>query len=106
MPALHVLSHRAEAAPPESPITLVYELMSAVLRSKPCESSPYFGELQCVVRAAAASLRDQGYRPEEMVVALKRASRRGVMRRVRSPEDDLHYRMILWSVLEYFHCES
>jgi len=106
MPALHALSHRVEAAPQAPPITLVYGLMCAVLNSKSWESSPYFGELQCAVRAAAASLRDQGYRPEEMVVALKRASRRGVMRRVRSPEDELHYRMILWSVLEYFHCDS
>lgn len=106
MPALHVSSHRVAATTTtEPPITLVYELMCAVLRSKPCESSPHFGELQCVVRAAAAALRDQGYRPEEMIVALKRASRRGVMRRVRSPEDDLHYRMILWSVLEYFQCD-
>ena len=106
MPTLHALPHRMMTALAEPPIARLYALKCAVLSSKPCESSPHFGELQCVVRATAATLRDQGCRPEEMIVALKDASGRGVTRRpLTSPEDDLHYRMILWSVLEYFHCD-
>jgi hypothetical protein len=89
----------------EAPITQLRGLMRAVLASQPCESSPLFAELQRAVRAAAAEHRDRGCLPEEMIVALKGATRRGVLRPVRSPEDDLHYRMIHWSVLEFFRCE-
>jgi hypothetical protein len=101
----HASSYRSVSAPAEPPITGLHGLMRAVLSCKPCDSSPHFSELQRMVRATAAELRDQGCRPEEMIVALKRATRRGVLRPTRSPEDDLHYRMILWSVLEYFRCD-
>jgi hypothetical protein len=106
MPILHAVSYRSLVTPPESPpITRLYGLTRAVLTSIPCESSPYFAELERMVRVTAAGLRDGGSRPEEMVIALKRATRRGSLpQRSRSPEDDLHYRMILWSVLEFFRC--
>jgi hypothetical protein len=79
--------------------------MRAVLTCEPCDCSPLFPELQRMVRATAADHRDRGCLPEEMIVALKGATKRGVLRPTRSPEDELHYRMILWSVLEFFRCD-
>jgi len=105
MPTLHALSRRPLAASPEPPIARLHQLMCAVLSSTPRESSTDLAELQRMVRAIAAGFRDQGCRPEEMIIALKVATRRYVIRPIASPEDELHYRMILWSVLEYFHCD-
>lgn len=65
-----------------------------------------FKEFEQAVRASAADLRDRGLAPEHMVIALKQATSRGALRATATREDDLHYRMILWSVREYFHCES
>jgi len=105
MTTLHYMPYAPVTARAEPPITALYETMYAVLRSTPWESSPYFGELQRMVRATAAAFRDSGCPPEEMILALKCATRRGVIRPLRSREDDLHYTMTLWSVLEYFQCD-
>jgi len=105
MTTLHCMPYPTVTAPAQPPITALYETMYAVLSSTPFESSPRFGELQRMVRATAAACRDNGYLPEEMILALKGATRRGALRPLRSREDDLHYRMTLWSVLEYFRCD-
>jgi hypothetical protein len=63
-------------------------------------------ELECAVRAFAASFRDHGIAVEQMVVALKWAT---AMRRWRGRFDNaerLHDEIVLWSVREYFGCES
>lgn len=65
-----------------------------------------FKDFERAVRAIAADLRDHGTSPEQMVIALKQATSRGMLRATATREDDLHYRMILWGVLEYFRCES
>jgi hypothetical protein len=106
MQILSAHAHRVLAAPVDAPITRLAPLMRCVLECEPCERSPLFGEFQRTVRTTAAELRDCGSLPEQMVIALKRATFRGALRATTSREDDLHYRMILWGVLEYFRCES
>lgn len=110
MPSLHAPLF---PAPPssavtlaEAPVTRLRSLMRGVLACEPWECSPLAGELQRAVRATAAELRDRGSKPEQMVIALKRATARGALRATTTREDDLHYRMILWSVREYFRCDS
>ena len=105
MTTLHFMPYQPVTAVAEPPLAALYETMYAVLRSTPFESSPHFGELQRMVRTTAAALRDKGYLPEEMILALKGATRRGALRPLRSREDDLHYKMTLWSVREYFRCD-
>ena len=90
----------------EVSIARLRPLMRIVLASEPCERSPMFKEFERAVRTSAATLRDQGMKPEQMVIVLKQATSRGVLRVTATREDDLHYRMILWSVCEYFRCES
>ena len=90
----------------EPPIMRIRNLMKGVLACEPWECSPLAGELQRTVRASAAELRDLGNKPEQMVIALKRATSRGALRGSTTREDDLHYRIILWSVREYFRCDS
>lgn len=105
MTTVHFSPYPSVTAAAEPPIAALYETMHAVLGSPAWESSPHFGELQRMVRATAAAFRDRGYRPEEVILALKCATRRGALRPLRSREDDLHYQMTLWSVLEYFRCD-
>src|SRR5690242_8767795 len=106
MPTLQASLHRVVLPPIDAPITRLHSLMRAVLATEPCERSPMFKEFQRTVRATAAELRDRGNKPEQMVIALKQATARGaVLRATTTREDDLHYRMILWGVREYFHCE-
>src|SRR5436305_14769300 len=81
----------------DSSIARLRPLMRIVLASEPCERSPMFKEFECAVRACAATLRDRGVKPEHMVIALKQATSRGLLRVTATREDDLHYRMILWS---------
>jgi hypothetical protein len=90
----------------EAPVTRLRNLMRGVLACEPWECSPLAGELQRTVRATAAELRDRGSRPEQMVITLKRATARGALRATTTREDDLHYRMILWSVRESFRWDS
>jgi hypothetical protein len=94
------------AVVPAAPITRLRPLMQRVLATEPCEASPHFSELQRAVRATAADLRECGNKPEQMVIALKLATARGALRATTTREDDLHYRMILWSVREYFRYEE
>ena len=84
----------------------LHTLMRVVLASEPCDRSPMFSEFKQAVRATAADFRDHGRKPEDMVIALKRATERGTLRCATTQEDDLHYRMILWGVREYFRCDS
>ena len=107
MPTLHApQTSQAFTAMDTPPLARLHFLMRKVLCTEPCERSPMFTEFERAVRAAAADLRDGGSKPEHMVIALKRATERGVLRRATTREDDLHYRMILWGVREYFRCES
>ena len=85
-----------------APLMEVGPLMRRVLEQEPWYVSPLAAELERVVRASAAGLRESGYAPERMVVALKHATYHGMRCRVSPNEDSLHYRMILWSVREYF----
>jgi hypothetical protein len=85
-----------------TPLTRVGPLMRCVLESEPWYASPLAPELERTVRASAAQLRDLGQAPEQMVVALKRATARGSRPGFTWNEEHLHYRMILWSVREYF----
>ncbi|MFL5579287.1 MAG: hypothetical protein ACJ8AO_02855 [Gemmatimonadaceae bacterium] len=105
---LRRLLARPRAQPkPVDPTQLarVGALRRQVLESDPWCASPLAWELERVVRAAAAEFRDRGQRPEQMVVALKRAAERGARPGVSENEEELHYRMILWSVREYFRAE-
>jgi hypothetical protein len=86
--------------------TRLRSLMRSVLATEPYESSPDLSELQRAVRATAAASRERGDKPEQMVIFLKRATARGALRAATTREDDLHYRMILWSVREYFQYEE
>lgn len=106
MPTLHAPTFPSAQIVAEAPITRIRSLMRGVLACEPWECSPLAGELQRTVRATAAELRDCGTKPEQMVIALKRATSRGALRATTTREDDLHYRMILWSVREYFRCDS
>lgn len=90
---------------PAASSTRLYLLMRCVLAVEPCDTSPLFGELQRTVRAVAANCRDNGVPPEAMIITLKNATARGALRATRTPADDLHYRMILWSVREYYRCD-
>lgn len=106
MPTLQAPIHRVAMTTIDAPITRLHSLMRTVLTCEPCERSPMFKEFQRMVRATAAELRDRGNKPEQMVIALKQATARGAaLRATTTREDDLHYRMILWGVREYFHCE-
>ena len=106
MPTLPARIFPAALSVEAQPITRLRALMRNVLSCEPWECSPLAGELQRTVRATAADLRDRGSKPEQMVIALKRATARGALRATTRPEDDLHYRMILWSVREYFRYDS
>lgn len=106
MPTLHARTFLPAVTVEEPPIMRIRYLMRGVLACEPWECSPLAGELQRTVRATAAELRDLGNKPEQMVIALKRATSRGALRAATTREDDLHYRMILWSVREYFRCDS
>lgn len=81
-------------------------LIRTVLATEPYESSPHLSELQRAVRATATASRDRGDKPEQMVIFLKRATARGALRAATTREDDLHYRMIRWSVRAYFRYEE
>lgn len=105
MQTLSAPTRNAFGAPMDSPLMRLQSLMRCVLETEPCESSPVFGEFQQAVRTSAAELRDCGCRPEQMVIALKRATARGALRAATTRADDLHYRMILWGVREYFRCD-
>lgn len=106
MPTLHAPTYSSAMTATDSPITRLRSLMRVVLATEPCESSPLFAELERMVRASAAERREHGDKPEQMVIALKRATARGALRASTTREDDLHYRMILWSVREYFRYEA
>lgn len=88
-----------------SPLSRLGALRRRVLECDPWFRSPLAGELERVVRSLAAEFRDRGQRPEQMVVALKRAAERGARPGVSANEEELHYRLILWSVREYFRAE-
>ena len=106
MPTLYVRTYQPAVAAPEAPISRLSALMRVVLATEPWERSPLCDELQRTVRASAAELRDHGHSPEQMVITLKRATSRGALRATTTREDDLHSRMILWGVREYFRCDS
>lgn len=105
MQTLSAPSRNAFVVPVDAPLARLESLMRCVLETEPCESSPVFGEFQRAVRTSAAELRDRGCMPEQMVIALKRATCRGALRATTTRADDLHYRMILWGILEYFRCD-
>ena len=106
MPTLQAPTYQTVVAATDAPLSRLRTLKRIVLATEPYECSPSYGELQRAVRASAAELRECGSRPEEMVIALKLATSRGALRPATTREDDLHYRMILWGVLEYFRCDS
>jgi hypothetical protein len=80
-------------------------MVEDVLAHQPWQSAPGLDALRCSVESMAAMLRDRGYRPEQMVIALKRAVGRRPLQPVTGAADELHYRMIAWSVREYFRVE-
>ena len=80
-------------------------LVECVLATDPWECSPFAGELQRAVRAISAEMRDRGTTPEQVIIALKRATARSAWRPITTAADALHYRMTLWSVREFFHCD-
>lgn len=102
---LHTPTYQAAVSADASSARL-RSLIRNVLATEPYESSPLLSELQRAVRATAAEARERGDRPEQMVIFLKRATCRGALRAATTREDDLHYRMILWSVREYFQYEE
>jgi hypothetical protein len=81
------------------------ELVEVVLASEPWQCSPFAGDLQRAVRAIAADMRDSGSTPEQVIIALKRATARSAWRPITTATDTLHYRMTLWSVREFFRCD-
>jgi hypothetical protein len=81
-------------------------LMARVLAAEPWQSSPFAEELQQTVRAMSAEMREHGGTPEQVIIALKRATLHGGPRPITTAADALHYRMTLWSVLEFFRCEE
>jgi hypothetical protein len=105
LPSSPTVPASAAMSTPAASSTRLYLLMRCVLAVEPCDASPLFGELQRTVRAVAADCRDSGVAPERMIIALKSATARGALRATRTPADDLHYRMILWSVREYYRCD-
>jgi hypothetical protein len=82
------------------------QLVECVLATEPWECSPFAAELQRSVRALAAGMRDCGSRPEQVIIALKRATARSAWRPITTAADALHYRMTLWSVREFFRCDQ
>jgi hypothetical protein len=81
-------------------------LVESVLASEPWECSPFAGELQRAVRAITVEMRERGSTPEQVIIVLKRATARGAWRPVTAAADALHYRIILWSVREFFRCDQ
>jgi hypothetical protein len=105
MQILRLLERRRGVVAPRGSLTCLAPLAQRVLESAPWYASPHIDELEQAVRATAADLRDRGSLPEHVVIALKHATARGIRRRFTEDEDELHYRIVLWSVREYFHSE-
>jgi hypothetical protein len=82
------------------------QLVERVLATEPWECSPFAAELQRSVRAIAAGMRDCGSTPEQVIIAIKRATARSAWKPITTAADALHYRMTLWSVCEFFRCDE
>lgn len=82
------------------------QLVECVLATEPWECSPFAAELQRSIRAIAAGMRDCGSTPEQVIIAIKRATARSAWRPTTTAADALHYRMTLWSVREFFRCDQ
>lgn len=100
-----VTAHSRTALTGRAPPGLLRPLIERVLMSEPWDCSPLATELQQIVRGLAAEMRDCGYTPEHMIIALKRAIARGASRPSTKASDQLHYRMTLWGVREFFRCD-
>jgi hypothetical protein len=82
------------------------QLVECVLASEPWECSPFAGELQRAIRGISAEMRERGSTPEQVIIAIKRATARSAWRPITTAADALHYRMTLWSVREFFRCDQ
>lgn len=80
-------------------------LVECVLASDPWECSPFAIELQRAVRAISVEMRERGSTPEQVIIAIKRATARSAWRPITTAADALHYRMTLWAVREFFRCD-
>ena len=76
--------------------------MEEVLQSEEREPSDASTELERTVRAHAASMRDAGFLPEDMIISLRLISARGPRRILCNRADHLYDRMVCWSLREYF----
>ena len=81
-------------------------LVECVLATAPWERSPFADDLQRAIRAIAAEMRECGSTPEQVIIAIKRATARSAWRPITTAADALHYRMTLWSVREFFRCDQ
>ena len=84
----------------------VKALMEEVLQAEEWESSDMSAELERSVRAHAASMRDAGFLPEDMIIALRLLSARGPRRILCSRADHLYDRMVCWSLREFFFLDG
>jgi len=80
----------------------VKALMEEVLETEAREGSGVSAELERSVRAHAASMRDAGFLPEDMIIALRLIAARGPRRILCSRADHLYDRMVCWSLREFF----
>ena len=76
--------------------------MEEVLETEAWEGSGVSAELERSVRAHAASMRDAGFLPEDMIIALRLIAARGPRRILCSRADHLYDRMVCWSLREFF----
>jgi hypothetical protein len=102
MPALPIAAPLGGGARPAR----LRNLVESVLETDPWECSPFAAELQRAVRGITAAMRDRGSTPEEVIIAIKRATARSAWRPITTAADALHYRMTLWSVREFFGCDQ
>lgn len=104
------VQNRSSATDPRPPVrrelvtTSLMTLVDRVLSTEPWERSPHVDALQRVVRTVAADMRDRGELPERMIVAIKTATATGRQLRHWTEAGRLHYRIVHWSVCEYFRC--